>query len=202
MSNMYFHICLFILISIGCFANAQSAEIKKCQDEAGQWHYGNFADSSCVRSEITSLNSQGNVIGLEAPPPTKEALEEAARIQLENDEEVKRLETQHQKDLSIVQIYGSEELITSTRDRKLDAINHNVEITVLLRDGIVADLEELKTRKQNDNVRVLIKERELAIESYDQALVRSQTEIDKLNIDYDQILKSFRDVSARLSSKP
>ena len=198
---MYFHICLFILISIGCFANAQSAEIKKCQDETGQWHYGNFADPSCVHSEITSLNSEGHVVGLEAPLLTKEALEEAARIQLENDEEVKRLEIQHQEDLNIVQIYGSEELIISTRDRKHEAIDHNVKITRMLRDGIVADLEELKTRKQNDNVRALIKERELAVELYDQALARSQAEIDKLNIDYDQILKSFREVLARLSSR-
>jgi len=33
--------------------------IKKCQDAAGKWHYGDSADEDCARSKVIELDTRG-----------------------------------------------------------------------------------------------------------------------------------------------
>ena len=190
-----------LVMLLGAYGVAHSTGIKKCQDEDGNWHYGNFADTECAQDgSVTKLNSGGEVVGVEKPPPTQEELDEQNRIKKEAAAKKKKLKQQIQHDQNIVRIYGSEDVIISTRDRKLESIDSNIEVTQQLRKGIVADLDELKSRKQTKKINGLIKERENAIKSYDQVISQSKSEREKLELKYEDILKSFRDASDRLAA--
>ena len=184
-----------------CVLPGQAAEIKKCQDAEGNWHYGNFADESCIeRGDVTKLNNKGSVVGVEKPPPTQEELDAGNRKKQEAERNKNEVDQQRKKDEGVVQIYGSEAVISSTRDRKLESIDNNLEVTRALWQGIESDLEELQGRKKTKKVKELIAEREKVIKSYDHVVKQSLDERDKLVKKYDGIMKSFQEASARLNS--
>jgi len=188
-------------ISILFLQNSIGAGIKKCQDEDGKWHYGDFADEACAaRAEVTKLSQKGQVLGVDKPPPTQEELEKKNKAKRDATAKAAREKQQRQKDLSLLQIYGSEEVIVSTRDRKLESIDNNLEVTRQLKQGIESDLEELKTRKKSKKVDKLIAEREAAIRSYDNVIQQSLDQRNNLNEQYVEILKDFQDASRRLNS--
>ncbi|HJW80631.1 MAG TPA: hypothetical protein VJ396_00170, partial [Acidiferrobacterales bacterium] len=37
----------------------KGGRIKKCQDAAGKWHYGDSADEDCARSKVIELDTRG-----------------------------------------------------------------------------------------------------------------------------------------------
>ena len=107
---------------------------------------------------------------------------------------------QQEYDQSIVQIYGSEEVILSTRDRKLASIDNNLNVTRQLKQGILSDIEALKQKKQSNKVKAQIEERVKAIVSYDEVIEQSLFERGKLENKYSDILEVFRSASSRLES--
>jgi len=197
----FLSIMVLSAISILFLQNSIGAGIKKCQDEDGKWHYGDFADEACAaRAEVTKLSQKGQVLGVDKPPPTQEELEKKNKAKRDATAKAAREKQQRQKDLSLLQIYGSEEVIVSTRDRKLESIDNNLEVTRQLKQGIESDLEELKTRKKSKKVDKLIAEREAAIRSYDNVIQQSLDQRNNLNEQYVEILKDFQDASRRLNS--
>ncbi len=178
----------------------QGAGIKKCQDENGQWHYGNFTDEACGATEVIKLNQKGSVIGIEPPPPTQEELDKKARARKEAADRKAKFEKQRKRDKNLVQIYGSEEVIVSTRDRKLESIDINLDVTRRLKAGIESDLAKLRERKQNDKVKKLVAERERAIKSYEYVISQTLSERGKLEKKYTEILENFQKASSRLSA--
>lgn len=196
----FLSIMVLSAISILFLQNSIGAGIKKCQDEDGKWHYGDFADEACAaRAEVTELSQKGQVLGVDKPPPTQEELEKKNKAKRDATAKAAREKQQRQKDLSLLQIYGSEEVIVSTRDRKLESIDNNLEVTRQLKQGIESDLEELKTRKKSKKVDKLIAEREAAIRSYDNVIQQSLDQRNNLNEQYVEILKDFQDASRRLN---
>ena len=196
----FLSIMVLSAISILFLQNSIGAGIKKCQDEDGKWHYGDFADEACAaRAEVTKLSQKGQVLGVDKPPPTQEELEKKNKAKRDATAKAAREKQQRQKDLSLLQIYGSEEVIVSTRDRKLESIDNNLEVTRQLKQGIESDLEELKTRKKSKKVDKLIAEREAAIRSYDNVIQQSLDQRNNLNEQYVEILKDFQDASRRLN---
>ena len=197
---MLFGLVFSILLGLVALPAGHAAGLQKCQDEDGMWHYGNHAAEECAKSsEITKLNSKGAEVGKIAPPPTKEELEERNKKKQQAAAAKKNKEQQRKQDRSLVEIWGSEEVITSTRDRKLESIDNNLDITRQLRQGVMDDIEKLKARKQTDKVKKLITEREVAINSYDQVIENSMSERQKLQEQYSDILENFRQASVRLS---
>jgi hypothetical protein len=197
----FLSIIVLSAISILFLQNSIGAGIKKCQDEDGKWHYGDFADEACAaRAEVTKLSQKGQVLGVDKPPPTQEELEKKNKAKRDATAKAAREKQQRQKDLSLLQIYGSEEVIVSTRDRKLESIDNNLEVTRQLKQGIESDLEELKTWKKSKKVDKLIAEREAAIRSYDNVIQQSLDQRNNLNEQYVEILKDFQDASRRLNS--
>ncbi|MEM7196090.1 MAG: hypothetical protein AAF402_14175 [Pseudomonadota bacterium] len=190
-------ICLIaaVLIADPAFA------IKKCQDENGVWHYGDFAAQECEAAIVSELNEDGIKVGEDVPPPSAEELkaqeeaESAARKAAIDEEE------QRKKDAEVVKIYGSEEIILSTRDRKLASIDNNVDVTRQIKSGIVKDINTLKKRKQTPKVKKLIEEREQAIKSYDRVISQNLAERDKLSQKYSEIMRQFRRASARIKAR-
>ena len=126
----------------------------------------------------------------------QEELEKKNKAKRDATAKAAREKQQRQKDLSLLQIYGSEEVIVSTRDRKLESIDNNLEVTRQLKQGIESDLEELKTRKKSKKVDKLIAEREAAIRSYDNVIQQSLDQRNNLNEQYVEILKDFQKIFA------
>ena len=189
--------CVSALLSNASLGQA----IAKCQDADGNWHYGNFADEACAHeSDVTKLNAGGEVVGVVKPPPTKEELEASQKAKKERDAAEKVRKQQIERDQNIVRIYGSEEVILATRARKIESIDGNIQVTEQLRQGIISDLEELKTRDQTKKVKALITERENAIKSYDQVISQSKVEREKIEAEFADILQRFRSATNRLTS--
>jgi len=60
------NLTIFTLLLVAVFtatlpaaAAEKSARIKKCQDSAGKWHYGDSADEECARSKVIELDMRG-----------------------------------------------------------------------------------------------------------------------------------------------
>ena len=191
---------LFPVLLLAVALPAQAAGIKKCQDENGHWHYGNFADDACGLTEVTSLNEKGSIIGTEPPPPTQQQLDDRAKAENEAASIKAIKDKQHRRANSLVQIYGSEDVINSTRDRKLESIDNNLEVMRKLKVGIESDINKLKERKQSDKVKKLVAERERAVKSYENVISQSLVQRGGLEKEYAIILRDFRAASIRLQS--
>ncbi len=176
---------------------ATTTEFKKCKDANGKWHYGDYAAQECARSVITRVDEQGIKRGEELPPPSKEELDRQNTDTNKAEDIRKQRAAQKQKDDEFLHIYGSEEVITSSRDRKLTSIDKTIEVTEQIKSGIVKDIKDLEGRKQSERVKKLIAERENAIKSYDRVIRQNLSERLKLEKKYKQILSDFRAAYAR-----
>ena len=173
-------------------------QIKKCQDAEGNWHYGNFADEACGNTAVDELHETGVKINTDLPPPSeeemarKERMQEALRMQEEFSQD------QRKRDLEVLRIYGSEETIVSTRDRKLASIDNNIEITRQIKEGTVKDIDKLLKMKKTKKVERQLQEREDAVKSYNRVIRHNLTEREKLSEKYIAILNEFREARKRV----
>ena len=187
-------IFLFLLSSTA----AMSAAIKKCQDADGKWHYGDFADELCGNTTVDELDSTGTKVGEKLPPPTKEQLEQELRAQEQLQQQQLGKAEQRKKDLEIVRIFGSEQTIMATRDRKLSAIDNNIDFTREIKMATLKDLDKLKKLKLTDKVKQQIAERESAIKSYNNVIRHNLGERERLSEEFIQTLVTFRSAYNRI----
>lgn len=99
--------------------------IKKCQDAAGRWHYGDEAEA-CEQSKVVEMNSRGITVKEIAAPPTQAELRarEANKAELERQKKIK--EDTERRDRQLLATYGHEDDIALTRDRKLSELDSQV----------------------------------------------------------------------------
>ncbi len=109
--------------------------IKKCQDAAGKWHYGDNAAAECAKSKITEISQTGVKRKEVAAPPTEAELKQREAHQGELERERKLTEDRKRRDELLLSTYGHEDDIGYTRDRKL----------ALLESSIKASEETLKS---------------------------------------------------------
>ena len=193
-------VVLGLALGLGSVGSS-AAEIKKCQDADGNWHYGSFADTACANSDVAELDETGTTTGIDKPPPSAEELEKeeqlaAAAAQAELDRKAQR-----KLDLEVVRIYGSEQTIISTRDRKLASIDNNIEVTRQIKEGTLKDIEKLTQMKKTKKTNRLLAEREEAVKSYNRVIRHNLTEREKLSEKYIAILSQFREAYGRIYGK-
>ncbi|MGI9315912.1 MAG: hypothetical protein ACR2QW_01155 [bacterium] len=177
---------------------SQAAGIKKCQDADGKWHYGDFADEACAKSVVDQLNESGTKVGEDRPPPTAEEIAEQEALAKLQETENLSAEAQRKKDLEVVRIYGSEETILSTRDRKLASIDNNIDVTRQIKAGTLKDIDKLLKMKQTKKVQRQLEERENAVKSYDRVIRHNMSEREKLAENYITILADFKEAHTRI----
>ena len=187
-----------LIFSAGLPSVSQASDIKKCQDADGNWHYGTFADEACAASVVDELDESGTKVGEDRPPPTAEELaEQEALAKLQESQDLTS-EAQRKKDLELIRIYGSEETIVSTRDRKLASIDNNIDVTRQIKAGTLKDIDKLLKMKQTKKVQRQLEERENAIKSYDRVIRHNMSEREKLAEKYSTILVEFHEAHARI----
>ena len=187
-----------LVFAAGLPSISQAADIKKCQDADGNWHYGTFADEACAASVVDELDESGTKVGEDRPPPTAEEIAEQEALAKLQESQNLNSEAQRKKDLELIRIYGSEETIVSTRDRKLSSIDNNIDVTRQIKAGTLKDIDKLLKMKQTKKVQRQLEERENAIKSYDRVIRHNMSERDKLAEKYSSILVEFNEAYARI----
>ena len=96
-------------------ASPTALAIKKCQDEEGQWHYGDTAVYECEKSKVTTLDSRGFIRDQNEAPKTAEELaaEQSTRAKIEAEE--KKLADEKEERNRILSIYQTEADIVTRR---------------------------------------------------------------------------------------
>jgi hypothetical protein len=186
-----------LILGLGA-PNAFAQTIKKCQDADGKWHYGDFADQACGNTTVDKIDKTGTKVGEDAPPPTAEELAEKEMIAKALKEQKEFSKKQRKEDLETIRIYGSEETIISTRDRKLESIDNNIDVTRQIKAGTLQDIEKLEQLKKTKKVKRQLLERENAVKSYNRVIRHNLTEREKLSEKYITILTQFREAHQRV----
>ncbi len=102
---------------------AAKAKIKKCQDAAGKWHYGDTADEQCSQSKVIEINKRGIETKEIAAPLTEEERKAKELEQAEQEKAAQLAVERKRKDKILLSTYTSEADITAMRDRKLAEID-------------------------------------------------------------------------------
>ncbi len=110
---------LLLPLSAGAADDAKGKLIKKCQDAAGKWHYGDSAAEECAKSKITEISEKGTKKKEIAAPPTEQELREREARKDEIEKERKSVEEKKRRDELLLSTYGHEDDIAYSRDRKL-----------------------------------------------------------------------------------
>jgi hypothetical protein len=138
------HSMLMVVVAcagLGAAFFASAETIRKCQDEAGKWHYGDQAAEVCARSRITEIDGRGLKVDEIL------SVEELAAIRKEkeaNKNERLLVEEQRAKDRRMLARYDSEQAIVYSRDQRLSSIDNYVAIHQELLDRLVVNLKRLE----------------------------------------------------------
>ena len=200
MKKEYFG-CIRMILGAALLLGVSAAygqTIKKCQDADGKWHYGNFADEACGNATVDKIDATGTKVGVEKPLPTAEELARKQELAKALQEQKEFSEKQRKADLETIRIYGSEETIISTRDRKLASIDNNIDVTRQIKEGTLEDIEKLEKMKKTKKVERQLGERENAVKSYNRVIRHNLTEREKLSDKYITILTQFREAHKRV----
>jgi len=184
----------------------KGSRIKKCQDAAGKWHYGDSADEDCARSKVIELDARG-IKRKEIAPPLTEA-ELKAREQNREREELarKQLEEQQRRDQQLLATYAIEDDIILTRDRKISdfeaQINASQETLKSLRASLAKlqkqASEEQRTAKQvSPQTAKTIANNEAQIAKHELYVEKMHKEQEAMRVQYQTELERFRELKRK-----
>lgn len=124
----------------------KGALIKKCQDAAGRWHYGDTAAEECAKSKITVITGGGVKKTEIAAPPTEAELKEREARKNETEREQKLAEEKKRRDALLLSTYGHEDDIGYARDRKLALLEGSIKASEETLKSLRAALERLEAQ--------------------------------------------------------
>jgi len=124
----------------------KGSRIKKCQDAAGKWHYGDTAGEECARSKVIELDTHG-IQRKEIAAPLTEAELRAREQNRERDEQArKQIEDQQRRDQQLLATYAIEDDIVLTRDRKIGDIEAQIRASGETLKSLRTSLARLQTQ--------------------------------------------------------
>ena len=124
----------------------KGVRIKKCQDAAGRWHYGDSADEECARSKVIELDTRG-IQRKEIAAPLTDAELKAREQNRERDEQARKtIEEQQRRDQQLLATYAIEDDIILTRDRKISDIEAQIRASQETLKSLRTSLARLQTQ--------------------------------------------------------
>jgi hypothetical protein len=148
------HLTILILLLVSVSATTLPAaadekkgtRIKKCQDAAGKWHYGDSADDECARSKVIELDTRG-IQRKEIAAPLTEAELKAREQNREQEEQARKLvEEQQRRDQQLLATYAIEDDIILTRDRKVSDIEAQIHASQETQTSLRTSLARLQAQ--------------------------------------------------------
>lgn len=115
------------LIAVLFFAN-QAWAIKKCKDATGKWHYGDYAQQACAKSEVTTLDGQGVIKDVQEAVKTEEEQRIADEQKAIEDAELARIKAEQEQKSRILSSYETEADIDRQRDNQLNSVDGNIAV--------------------------------------------------------------------------
>jgi chromosome segregation ATPase len=206
---------LFVLASIltagTAVAEGKGPRIKKCQDAAGQWHYGDNADAECARSKVLELDQRG-IQRREIAAPLTEAELKARASQREEEEKQKKLaDDQLRRDEILLATYAVEADITLTRDRKIGEIEAQIRATEetlkslrnsLARVQAQAADEQRASKAVSPQTAKTLANNQTQIARHEAAIDNMHKEQEQMRVQYQADLERFRDLKNRAVAAP
>src|SRR4030065_1962682 len=184
----------------------KGSRIKKCQDAAGKWHYGDSADEDCARSKVIELDAPG-IKRKESAPPLTEAELKAREQNRERDEQArKQIEEQERRDQQLLATYALEGDISLTRDRKISdfeaQINASQETLKSLRASLAklqkqASEEQHTAKKVSPQTAKTIANNEAQIAKHELYVEKMHKEQEAMRVQYQTELERFRELKRK-----
>jgi len=147
---LIFSLILLLPLSAGA-AEPKGKLIKKCQDTAGRWHYGDSAAEECAKSKITEISEKGVKKKEIAAPPTEQELREREARKDEIEKERKLVEEKKRHDELLLSTYGHEDDIAYSRDRRLAQIESAIKASEDTLQSLRAALARLEAQAAEES---------------------------------------------------
>jgi hypothetical protein len=209
------NLSIFTLLLVSLFAatlpvsaadDKKGPRIKKCQDAAGKWHYGDSADEACARSKVIELDTRG-IQRKEIAAPLTEAELKAREQNRERDEQArKQIEEQQRRDQQLLATYAIEDDIILTRDRKISDIGAQIrasqETLKTLRTSLARlqaqAAEEQRTGKQvTPQTAKTISNNETQIAKHEAHVEKMKKDQETMRAQYKTELERFRELKRK-----
>lgn len=191
---------ILLVLPVALSFNAH-AQIEKCQDELGNWHYGDSAAAACAESKITVLDNKGVKVKEIDRPPSHEELE--AR-----EAEKKRLQEQalYEKERAIarqriLRVYPDEASILRARDQRIEGLDKNIALNEQLLGELRLRKKKLddapvpkdeKAKKRQDRQKSNV---QYQIDEYSGSISKLREDREKVQKKYATILEEFYDLT-------
>ena len=124
--------------------------IKKCQDGAGKWHYGDNADEKCAQSKVIELDSRGNQRKVIAAPLTADELKAREQNREQDAQARKQIEDQQRRDQQLLATYAIEDDIILTRDRKISDVEAQIRASQETLNSLRTSLARLQAQAADE----------------------------------------------------
>lgn len=207
-----------LLISLMAVALPASAaddkkgvRIKKCQDGAGKWHYGDTADEQCARSKVIELDTRGIQRKEIAAPLTEAELKEREQNREQVEKTRKQAEDQERRDQQLLATYALDEDIVLTRDRKISEVEVQIRAGQETLTSLRSSLTRLQTQaaeEQRTGKTVLpqtaktIANNEAQIAKHETRIQSLKKEQEAMRTQYETELMRFRELKRKQLSAP
>ena len=184
----------------------KGVRIKKCQDAAGRWHYGDSADEECARSKVIELDTRGIKRREVAAPLTEAELKAREQSREQEDKARKLAEEQQRRDQQLLATYALEDDIILTRDRKISDIEAQIRASQETLTSLRASLsrlqtqatEELHTKPQvSPKTAKTISNNEAQIAKHEAHVQKLKMEQEAARVQYQTELEHFRELKRK-----
>ena len=194
-----------------CADEKKGTRIKKCQDGAGKWHYGDTADEQCARSKVIELDTRGIQRKEIAAPLTDAELKarEQNREQVENAR--KQAEEQERRDQQLLATYALEEDIVLTRDRKISEVEMQIRAAQESLISLRSSLTRLKAQaaEEQRTGKTVLPQTAKTIANNEAQIAKHETQVqtwkkdqENMRTQYETELLRFRELKRKQVSAP
>lgn len=185
--------------------------IKKCQDAAGKWHYGDSASEACARSKVIEIDTRGIKRKEIAAPLTEAELKEREQNREQEEKARKVAEEQLRRDQQLLATYALEEDIIHTRDRKISEVEVQIRAGQETLVSLRTSLERLKAQaaEEQRTAKSVTPQTSKTILKNEDQISKHQARIDSLKkeqgamrVQYETELMRFRELKRKEIPNP
>lgn len=189
----------------------KGGRIKKCQDVAGKWHYGDTADEDCANAKVIELDTRGIKRKEVAAPLTDAELKAREQNREQEAQARKQIEDQQRRDQQLLATYAIEEDIILTRDRKISDIEAQVNASNETLKSLRASLARLQTqateeertsKKVTPQTANTISKNEAQIAKHEAHIEKMKKDQETMRVQYQVELERFRELKRKPKAAP
>ena len=165
--------------------------IQKCQDEDGNWHYGDVAVTECENSKVTTLNDRGFITEeLQAPKSAEEIEQQEQQIAVDLAEQV-RLKQEQEERIRVLSIYETEADIDRQRENQLSSVQSNIAVHESYLKSMATRIERLDRQKEATKIVPRKEQYQVDIEQANARVEKSKQELALLQEQKADIIEKF-----------